>query len=65
MVDPTGTSSTLLQQPQSQTVIEERTASSASRSRRLPEPGEYSIQWLKDGEPIPGATGDQLQDTRF
>jgi hypothetical protein len=47
----------ILQQPQSQTVVEERTATVSINIQTLPNPGEYSLQWLKDGTPIPGATG--------
>jgi hypothetical protein len=51
----------ILQQPQSQTVIEERTATVSIQIQTLPEPGEYSLQWLKDGTPIPGATGNSYK----
>jgi hypothetical protein len=46
----------ILQQPQSQTITEERTATVSIQIQTLPEPGEYSLQWLRNGQPIPGAT---------
>ena len=58
MVDSTGHEFNIVQQPQSQTVVEERTAAVSIVIETQPDPGEYSLQWLKDGEPIPGATGN-------
>jgi hypothetical protein len=57
MVDNTGRSFNITQQPQSITVTEERTASFDIGLQTTPEPGEYSVQWYKDGEAIPGETG--------
>ena len=61
MVDSTGHEFNIVQQPQSQTVVEEQTASVSVQIQTLPDPGEYSVQWLKDGQPIPGATGTSYQ----
>lgn len=51
----------IVQQPQSQTVVEERTATVSITIQTLPNPGEYSLQWLKNGTPIPGATGNSYK----
>jgi hypothetical protein len=57
MVDPTGRTFEITQQPQSVTAVEERTASFSIGLESAPEPGEYSIQWYRNGQPIPGETG--------
>ncbi len=51
----------ITQQPQSQTVVEERAATVRIQIQTLPDAGEYSLQWLKNGTPIPGATGNSYK----
>ena len=42
-------------------MIEERTATVSISIQTLPTPGEYSLQWLKNGQPIPGATANSYK----
>jgi hypothetical protein len=57
MVDPTGRTFEITQQPQSVTAVEERTATFSVGLESAPEPGEYSIQWYRNGQPMAGETG--------
>jgi hypothetical protein len=57
MVDSTGRTFQITQQPQSLTAVEERTATFSIGLESAPEPGEYSVQWYRNGQPIPGETG--------